>query len=93
MIQNQEIIQKKTLRLGHGPVLQLREQDKIELKKAAFAAKLESFYSNDYNKWAYLLTKLVQDPRTSELELIAGKQLLAEIKTFLAATQTITQRQ
>ncbi|WNZ28482.1 MAG: hypothetical protein IAX21_07380 [Candidatus Bathyarchaeota archaeon] len=86
MIQNQEIIQKKPLRLGHGPVLQLREQDKIELKKAAFSAKLQSFYSNDYYKWQNLLNKLVQDPRTPELDLIAGKQLLEEIKTFVVAT-------
>lgn len=93
MIQNQKPFQKKPLRLRHGPVLQLREQDKIELKKAAFSAKLQSFYNNDYYKWQHLLNKMVQDPRTSELELIAGKQLLVEIKTFVAATQPITQRQ
>ena len=80
MIQNQKPFKKKALRLGHGPVLQLREQDKIELKKAAFAAKLQSFYSNDYYKWQNLLNKLVQDPRTTELELIAGKQPLVEMR-------------
>jgi hypothetical protein len=50
------------------------------LQQSFLAAKLQSFYSNDYYKWTHLLNKLVQDPRTTELELIAGKQLLVEMR-------------
>jgi len=82
---------KKAHRVGHGPVLQLREQDIIEMKKAAILAKLEKFYGSDFRKWQQLLTKMVQDPRTTERSWIAGMQLLAEIKALSAATQPITE--
>ena len=89
MSQNQKEDQKKPLRVGHGPVLQLREQDILEMKKAAILAKLEKFYGSDFRKWQQLLNKMVQDPRTTERDWIAGMQLLAEIKAFSAATQPI----
>ena len=91
MSQNQKEAQKKPHRVGHGPVLQLREQDIIEMKKAAILAKLEKFYGSDFRKWQQLLNKMVQDPRTTERSWIAGMQLLAEIKAPSAATQPITE--
>jgi len=91
MSQNQKEAQKKPLRVGHGPVLQLREQDIIEMKKAAILAKLEKFYGSDFRKWQQLLNKMVQDPRTTERSWIAGMQLLTEIKALSAATQPITE--
>jgi hypothetical protein len=77
--------------VGHGPVLQLREQDIIEMKKAAILANLEKFYGSDFRKWQQLLNKMVQDPRSTERDWIAGMQLLAEIKALSAATQPITE--
>lgn len=90
MSQNQKEAQKKPLTVGHGPVLQLRESDIIEMKKAAILAKLEKFYGSDFRKWQQLLNKMVQDPRTTERDWIAGMQLLIEIKALSAATQPIT---
>ena len=91
MSQNQKEAQKKPHRVGHGSVLQLREQDIIEMKKAAILAKYEKFYGSDFRKWQHLLNKMVQDPRTTERSWIAGMQLLAEIKALFAATQPITE--
>ena len=91
MPQNQKEAQQKPHSVGHGPVLQLREQDIIEMKKAAILTNLKKFYGSDFRKWQQLLTKLVQDPRTTERSWIAGMQLLAEIKAFSAAAQPITE--
>jgi len=91
MPQNQKEAQKKPHRVGHCPVLQLQEQDIIEMKKAAISAKYEKFYGSDFRKWQQLLNKMVQDPRTTERDWIAGMQLLAEIKALSAATQPITE--
>jgi len=77
--------------VGHGPVLQLRESDIIEMKKAAILAKYEKFYGSDFRKWQQLLNKMVQESRTTERDWIAGMQLLTEIKALSAATQPITE--